>query len=69
LSAKVIKDEFAVLPERPRDLFHRFDPGAHGLQAPLVEELARPRGRVVVPESLEGFLKEIGADRLQVIAE
>jgi hypothetical protein len=35
----------------------------------LVQELAGPGGRVVVPELLEGFLKKVGADGLEVVTE
>jgi len=39
------------------------------LAAPLVEELASPDGRVVIPELLEGFLEKISANSLQVVTK
>ena len=37
--------------------------------AAFVEELPSPGGGVVVPELLKGFLKEVGTDGPQVVAE
>src|SRR6516164_2263385 len=42
------------------NLLHRFKAGAHGLAAPLVQELAGPSGRVIIPELLEVLFEEIG---------
>src|ERR1700693_4467492 len=42
LSAEIIEDHLAMLTQRPGDLFHGFDPGTHGLPAPLIEELRGP---------------------------
>jgi hypothetical protein len=58
-----------VLAQRAGDLLHGFDAGAHGLTAPLVEELAGPRGRVVIPELLKNLFEEVSSDGLQVLAE
>src|SRR5262249_42945282 len=69
LSAEVVKDQFSMLAERAGDLLHRLYAGPHGLAAPLVEELAGPSGRIVVPELLKGFLEKIRADGFQVVAE
>jgi hypothetical protein len=69
LRPEVVEDEFAVLTQRAGDLLHRLNPGPHGLAAPFVEELAGPGGGVVVPELLEGFLEQVRADGLQVVAE
>src|SRR5262245_45719480 len=69
LSPEIVEDEFPVLAERPGDLLHRLDPGAHGLAAPLVEELAGPGGRVVIPKLLKSFLEKVGPDGFQVVAE
>ena len=58
-----------MLAEGTGDLLHGFDAGSHGLSAPLVEELAGPGRRVVLPELLEGFLQKVGANRLEIVAE
>src|SRR5215470_5623536 len=68
LRPEVVEDQLAVLPEGAGDLLHGLDAGAHGLAAPLVEELAGPDRRVVVPKLLEGFLEKVSPDGLQVIA-
>ena len=69
LSPEIVQDEFAVLAQGAGDFLHGLDAGAHGLSAPLVEELAGPGGRVVIPELLKGFLEKVSADGLQVVAE
>src|ERR1022692_1593018 len=69
LSPEVVEDELAVLTQRACDLLHRLDAGPHGLAAPLVEELARPGGRVGIPELLDGLLEKAGADVLHVVAD
>src|ERR1017187_2347260 len=43
-------------------------PSAEALAA-LVEELAGPGGRIVLPELLKGFLEKVSPDSLQVVAE
>jgi hypothetical protein len=37
--------------------------------APIVEELAAPGGRLVIPELLKNFLEKVCADGFQVIAK
>src|SRR5438874_12792375 len=69
LNQEIVQDQFPVLTQGAGDLFHRFDARAHGLPAPLIEELAGPSGRVVVPKLLKGFLEKVGADGLEVVAE
>src|ERR1035441_5991973 len=69
LRPEIVQDEFTVVAERPGDLLHGFDARAHGLAAPLVEELAGPGGRIVLPESLKGFLEKVSADSLEIVAE
>src|SRR6185436_21159159 len=69
LSAEIVEDQFAVLAQRPGDLFHGFDAGTHGLSAPVIEELRGPGGRVVIPELLKAFLKKVSADGRQVVPE
>lgn len=69
LSPKVIEDQLAMAAEGAGDFFHGLDAGPHGLAAPFIEELAGPSRRVVVPELLKGFLEEVGADGLEVVAE
>ena len=56
-----------MLAEGTGDLLHRLDAGPHGLAAPLIEELAGPSGRVVIPELLEGFLEKVSADSFQIV--
>ena len=51
------------------DFLHRLDARAHGLVAPVVEELGGPGRRVVVPELLEVFLEQIRPYGLEVIAQ
>ena len=58
-----------MVAKRTGYLLHWFDTGAHGLAAPLVEELAGPGGRTVFPELLKGFLKKVGTDGLEVVAQ
>jgi hypothetical protein len=41
----------------------------HGLAAPLVEKFARPGGRAILPELLEGLFVKVSPDGLQVIPE
>jgi hypothetical protein len=69
LSSEVAENEFAMQAQRAGDLLHRFDAGTHGLSAPLVEELAGPCRRVVIPELLECFLEKVSSDRPEVVAE
>jgi hypothetical protein len=57
-----------VLAQRAGDLLHGYG-GAHGLTAPLVEELAGPRGRVVILELLKNLFEEVSSDGLQVLGE
>src|ERR1039458_9139519 len=52
-----------------RQVRARVGVGGIPLMRYFVEELARPGGRVVIPEVLEGFLEKVGADGLQVVAE
>jgi hypothetical protein len=37
--------------------------------SPFTEELSSPGGGVVIPESLKGFLEEIGPDAFQVVTQ
>ena len=69
LSAEIIEDEFPVLTQGASNLLHGLDAGAHGLSAPLVEELASPRGRVVIPKLLKGFLEKVRPNGFQIVAE
>jgi hypothetical protein len=59
LGAEIIEDELAVAAQGLGNLFHRLDARAHGLLAPVVEELRGPGRRVVVPELLEVFLEQV----------
>lgn len=58
-----------MLAQGAGDFLHRLDSGAHYLTAPFVEEFASPGGGVVVPELLKCFLKKVGTDGPQVVAE
>src|SRR6266481_8366464 len=69
LSAEIVEDQFSVLAKRAGDFLHGLDTGAHSLSAPVVEELAGPGGRIVIPELLKGFLKKVSADSLEVVAK
>jgi len=54
-----------MLAQGAGDLLHGPDAGAHGLAAPLIEELAASCS----PKLLKGFLEKVGPDGLQVVAE
>ncbi len=69
LSPEIIEDQLAVPAQRAGNFLHRFNAGAHDLTAPFVEEFPCPGGGVVIPELLEGFLKKVGANGLQVVAK
>ena len=66
---EVVQRRGAVSSQRAGDFLHGFDAAAHGLAAPEVQEQACPGGRVVVPELLKVFLKQVGADSPQVVTE
>ncbi len=59
LSAEIVEDQFAVQAERPDDVLHGRDARAHHLATSVIEELFGPYGRVVIPELLKGFLKNV----------
>jgi hypothetical protein len=63
LSSDVVQDQFTMQAQRPSDLLHRLDAGAHRVATPFVEELPGPCGRVVIPELLKGFLEKVSAGR------
>lgn len=69
LSAEVIQDQLPMDPQRPGDLLHWLDAGPHRLAASFVEELPGPRGRVVIPPLLKGFLEKVHTDGSQAVAE
>src|ERR1017187_6992020 len=69
LSPEIIEDQLAVLTHGTGDPLHRLDTGSHHLTAPFVEELSSPGGGVVIPELLKSFLKKVGPNGLQVVAE
>ena len=58
-----------MLADRAGDLLHGLDAGTHDLTAPLVEKLAGPGGRAVLPELLKRLLEKVSPDDLQVIPE
>ena len=49
--------------------FIGWETGAHGPCAPVVEELARPGRRMILPEPLEILFEQVGPDRLEVARE
>jgi len=51
------------------DLLHRLDTRAHDLLAPIVEKPGGPGRRVVLPELLEILFEQIGAHRLEIVAQ
>src|SRR5690606_9256091 len=65
---EVIEQEFAMVAHGTSELLHRRDSRAHGLGAPLIEELSGPSRRIVLPELLELLLEQVGAHALQVVA-
>ena len=67
--AEIVEDEGSVGAEHLDDLLQGFDAGAHRLIAPLVEKLAGPGGRDVLPELVEVLFKNVGSDALQVVAQ
>jgi hypothetical protein len=69
LRPEIVEDELAVLMQQTGDRLYRLDAGPQALAAPFIEEVARPGGRVVIPEVLESFLQQVRADGLQVVAE
>src|SRR5664279_6083938 len=69
LGPEVVENQLPMLAERAGDFLHGLDARTHGLTAPLVEKIASPGGRTVIPELLEGFLEKVRPDGLQVIPE
>src|SRR5262245_21076451 len=69
LSAEIVQDQLPMLPQRAGDFLEGLDTGVHGLAAPLIQELAGPSRRVVIPELLKGFLEEVSRDGFQVITK
>src|SRR5690349_21274798 len=63
---EVVQDQRAVRAERPDHLLHRFDARAHDLAAPLIEELARPGRRVVVPELLDRKSTRLNSSHVEI---
>src|SRR6516225_4280504 len=58
-----------MLTEHASHFLHRFDAGAHDLNAPLVEERPGPIERSVVPEVIEPFPEQHGAHGPQVVLQ
>src|SRR4030095_11855433 len=69
LGPKPIKDELAVRPQGTGDFLQRLETGAHYLLGRALEGETGPIRRQVVPEQLELFLEQIGADAAQVVAQ
>src|ERR1041384_7572021 len=68
LSTEIVEDELPVVAEGAGDVLHGLDARAHHLPTPVIEELAGPCGRVVIPELLKGFLQKVSTYGLQVVA-
>ena len=66
---KPVEQEFPVSAQHLGHLFHRWETGAHGPGTPVVEELARPGRRVILPEPLKILFEQVGPDRLEVAGE
>ena len=64
-----VEQEFPVSAQHPGHLLHRWETGAHGPCAPVVEEPARPNRRVILPEPLEILLEQVSPDSLEVAGE
>src|SRR3990172_12107845 len=66
--AEIVEQQLAMGTHGAGKLLHRLNSRAHGLRAPLIEELAGPDGRVVIPEALERFLQQVRPDTREVVA-
>jgi hypothetical protein len=66
---KPIHEQRAMAAQHAGDLLHRFDPRAHHLHTPLVEKRSSPVERAVVPEVVEPFPQQHGADGAQVVLQ
>lgn len=64
-----VEQEWPVSPQHLRHFFHRFEPGAHGSGAPLVEEDTGPAKMDIVPEALEVLLEQVGPDGFKVAVQ
>jgi hypothetical protein len=69
LSPEIVEDQVTVFAHRAYDLLHGLNSGAHDLTAPFVEKPAGPDSGVVFPELLKGFLKKVGPDGFEVVAQ
>ena|ERR1022692_2711216 len=65
---EIIEEEFAMSPEGGGKPFHGFDSGTHDLLTPEIKVHASPGRGGVIPEALEIFLEQIGANGLEVVA-
>jgi hypothetical protein len=69
LGLEVVENQLAVGAEHFGDCFHGLDAGAHGVLTPNIEVQASPSGGMVIPEAMEVFFEQIGANSLQIVAE
>jgi len=67
--SKPVEQERLVIADHFCHFFHRFEPGAHGPCAPLIEEFSCPSGEDVLPETLKILLEQVRPDRFQVTFE
>src|SRR5712692_4307052 len=56
---EIIENEVTVPAQHLGNLLHRLDAGAHGVPAPVIEELAGPDRGVIVPELVEVLFEEV----------
>jgi len=66
---EIIEEEFAMSLEGGGKLFHEFDSGTHVCLTPEIKVCANPGRGGGVPEALEIFFEQIGANGLEVVAE
>ncbi len=67
--AEPVEQELSMATEGPCELLERRNPGTHGQTCPIVQEPSSPRGRLVLPETLELLLQQVGANATKVDAE
>jgi hypothetical protein len=64
-----VKQELMMAAQHLGHLLHRCEARTHRPLTPTVQKLASPVGRFVALEALEILLQQVGAHRLEVIAE
>ena len=69
LGLELVENEGPVRAQHLGDLLHRLDARAHGLPAPVIQELSGPHWGGVVPELVEVFFEQVRADGREVVVE